>query len=322
MRPVKVGVIGVGHLGRFHALNYSQMPEAELVGVTDLDPDKAGQVAAEAQCRAFKDAESLLAEVEAVSVAVPTDRHFEAGSLVLQKGVHLLIEKPITRTVEEADGLIRMAKDKGVVIHVGQVERFNPGIQALSGFGLSPRFIEAHRLAPFNPRGTEVSVILDLMIHDIDILLHLVPSEITRVDASGVAVVSNTVDIANARIQFANGAVANLTASRISQKKMRKMRMFQKDAYISVDFLERMAEIYALESDTFTGDMTLGEIGVGEHRRRIAYKRPEVPAKQGLQMELEAFVRAVRGGQTAAADGEAGKRALAIAMQVLKCMEA
>jgi predicted dehydrogenase len=321
MRPVRVGVIGVGHLGRFHALNYSQMPEAELVGVTDLDSGRAAQVAAEAHSRSFKDAESLLSEVEAVSVAVPTDRHFEAGSAVLAKGVHLLIEKPITRTIEEAEGLIQLARKGGLVLHVGQVERFNPGIQALSGFALSPQFIEAHRLAPFNPRGTEVSVILDLMIHDIDILLHLVPSEIKRVDASGVAVVSNTADIANARIQFANGAVANLTASRISQKKMRKMRLFQRDAYISVDFLERMAEIYALESETFTGDMTLGEIGVGDRKRRIAYKRPEVPEKQGLQIELEAFIQAVRGGETAAADGEAGKRALAIAMEVLKCME-
>jgi predicted dehydrogenase len=321
MAPVKVGVIGVGHLGRFHALNYSQMPGAELVGVTDVDAARAEGVAAEAHCRAFPDSESLLSAVEAVSVAVPTDRHFEAGSAVLKKGVHLLIEKPITRTLDEAEALIGLARKAGVILHVGQVERFNPGIQALAGFGLAPRFIEAHRLAPFNPRGTEVSVILDLMIHDIDILLHLIPSEIKRVDASGVAVVSGTADIANARIQFANGAVANLTASRISQKKMRKMRLFQRDAYLSVDFLERTAEIYALESETFSGDMTLGEIGVGDRKRKIAYRRPDVPDKQGLQLELEAFVRAVRGEKTEAADGEAGKRALAIAMEVLKCME-
>jgi predicted dehydrogenase len=316
---IKVGVIGAGHLGRFHALNYAQMPEAELVGVTDLDFGKAEQVAREAHCRAYGSPAELLGDVQAVSVAVPTDRHHAVGLDVLKRGMHCLIEKPIAKTLEEADDLIRMAQDKGAVLHVGHVERFNPALQALRGIDLHPRFIEAHRLAPFNPRGTEVSVILDLMIHDIDIALSLVGSPVRRVDANGVSVVSDTVDIANARLQFANGCVANLTASRISQKKMRKMRFFQRDAYISVDFLDKVSEIYALESALTEADMAM-EIGAGDKKKRVAYKRLDVPDKGGLRVELEAFVRTVQGQSPPAVTGRAGREALSIAMDILNRM--
>jgi predicted dehydrogenase len=322
LNRIKVGVIGTGHLGRFHALNYAQIPEAELVGVTDLDAAKAQAVAAEAHCRAYPDPKSLLKDVEAVSVAVPTDRHHGVGLEALRSGVHCLIEKPIARTLEEADELVALGRQMNLVLNTGHVERFNPAIQALAGHTLRPQFIESHRLAPFNPRGTEVSVILDLMIHDIDIALHLVGTPVKRVDASGVAVVSQTVDIANARILFENGAVANLTASRISQKKMRKTRFFQRDAYISIDFLDKAAEVYSLESGESHGGMVLAEIGVGDRKKRVAYRRLDVPEKGGLRLELEAFLLSAAGKPSDAVTGEEGRAALAVAMTVLERMEA
>jgi len=318
---VKVGVVGSGHLGRFHTLNYAQIQEVELVGVTDIDQEKARRLALEGQCEAFENMESLLERVDAVSIVVPTNHHFDIGKLALERGKHCLIEKPITKNVIEAEELILLAKNKGVTLQVGHVERFNPAILVLEGMEIKPRFIESHRLAPFNPRGTEVAVVLDLMIHDIDIILSLVKGPVKSVDASGVAVVSNSIDIANARICFENGCVANLTASRISQKKMRKMRLFQRDTYITVDFLERTSEIYQLIEGEGESDNILGEIGVGERRRRIVYQRPEVPGEGGLLTELETFVKTVKGGNPPAVSGEEGKAALVVAFQVLQEME-
>jgi predicted dehydrogenase len=315
-------VIGVGHLGRFHALNYAQIPSVELSGVVDADLRRAESVAAECRCRAFADSDTLLSAVDAVSVAVPTDRHFDVCRRVLEKGVHCLVEKPITGTVEEADALVGLARAKNLVLHVGHVERFNPAVLALGFFPLAPRFIEAHRLAPFNPRGTEVAVILDLMIHDIDLVLHFTGSPVESVDASGVTVVSDSIDIANARIRFRNGSVANLTASRISQKKMRKMRLFQKDAYVAVDFLEKNAEIYQLEKNGTDADMVLGEIGVGENKRHVVYRRPEIPDVNGLKVELETFVQSIRGEKAAGVTGTDGRNALAVAIDILGKMEA
>lgn len=318
MKKIRVGVIGAGHLGRFHTLNYAQIPEADLVGVMDVDKEKAERVAAEAQCNPFYSLEEILNQVEAVSVVVPTDLHHEVGQKVMDKGIHCLVEKPIAQNVKEAEDLVQMANDKGVVLQVGHIERFNPAIRALDEFNMQPQFIESHRLAPFNPRGTEVAVILDLMIHDIDIILYLVKSPITHVDASGVAVVSDTIDIANARIRFQNGCVANLTASRISQKKMRKMRLFQKDTYIGVDFLNKQADVYQLSGDENTSDMVLGEMGVGDKKKQILYKQPVIPEKEGLRTELEIFLDAVRGNPSKqGVSGKAGKAALEIAMKVI-----
>jgi len=318
---IRVGVIGVGHLGRFHTLNYAQIPEVELVGVTDLDAEKAAHVAAEGRCQALKDIDALLDAVDAVSVAVPTDHHFSVGKHVLERGIHCLIEKPITESVDQAQELIHLSEEQGVVLQVGHVERFNPAVRGLQGIELKPKFIESHRLAPFNPRGTEVAVVLDLMIHDIDIILSLVKSPIKSVDASGVAVVSESVDIANARIRFENGCVANLTASRISQKKMRKMRLFQKDTYISVDFLQKFSEIYELAEGKTDRAIIMGEIGVGDKKKQIVYLRPDVPEEGGLRVELEAFVLTVAGQKPAAVTGREGKEALAVAIQVLDQMQ-
>jgi predicted dehydrogenase len=318
----KVGVIGVGHLGRFHALNYAQIVDADLVGVFDADSERAGQVADESHCEVFESIDGLLDAVDAVSVAVPTDRHHQIVRTIFQKKVHCLVEKPIAATVEEADELVRMADEKGLILHVGQIERFNPAIRCLAGVDLHPRFIEAHRLAPFNPRGTEVAVILDLMIHDIDVVLSMVKSPVAHLDASGVTVVSESTDIANARIRFENGCVANLTASRISQKKMRKMRLFQRDTYISIDFDAKMSEIYQLESEkTDKVDMVLGEIGAEGRKRRIIYSKPQINEDNALRTELETFIHAAQGKPVSGVNGAEGRDALAVAEQILKLVE-
>lgn len=321
MQKIRTGVIGTGHLGRFHSLNYSQLPEAELIGVYDIDKDRANQVAKEAGTKAYDSISSLLEDVDGVSIAVPTDLHFEVAKEVLAKGIPCLIEKPIAQNVEEADSLIRMAAENNTLIQVGHIERFNPAFRALNSFDINPLFIESHRLSPFNPRGTEVSVVLDLMIHDIDIVLYLVKSPVKNIDASGVAVVSDTIDIANARIHFENGCVANLTASRISQKKMRKMRMFQKDTYVTVDFLQKISEVYKLESPDSKADMVLSEIGVGDNKKKVVYYRPEIPEGDGLFKELQTFVEAVRGEDKKGVRGEAARTALDIAMNILKQTE-
>ena len=318
MKDVLVGVVGAGHLGRFHALNYAQMPGAELVGVTDIDQEKAQRVAEETGSRAFASLDELLKNVEAVTLSVPTDQHFELGMRILDSGVHILVEKPVARDLIEADGLIDRSRGKGVVLQVGHVERFNPAFRALEGLELCPRFIESHRLAPFNPRGTEVSVILDLMIHDIDIALSLVKCPVDQIDASGVAVVSDTTDIANARLRFSNGSVANLTASRISHKKMRKMRLFQKETYVTIDFLDRRTEIYQLAEIDSDAGQVLGEIGVGDRKRSIICRRPEIPEEMGLYKELEAFIDTIRGGHPPAVSAEEGRDALAVAMRILE----
>ena len=317
MNRVRVGVVGVGHLGRFHAVNYNQIPEAELVGVFDTDRKRAEEVASETQTKAYDDLESLLAEVDGVSIAVPTDHHHDVGKRALRGGIHCLMEKPIAQTVGEAEALLRLAGEKDLIFQVGHVERFNPAFRTLEHFEFHPGFIESHRLAPFNPRGTEVSVVLDLMIHDIDVVMHMVKSPIESIDASGVAVASETVDIANARLRFENGCVANLTASRISTKKMRRMRVFQKDAYVTVDFLDRVAEVYRLGDEAGEAATALGEMGVGENKKLILCGRPAVPETWGLQKELEAFVRTVAGERIPSVSGEEAKAALSVAMKIL-----
>ncbi|MGC8733229.1 MAG: Gfo/Idh/MocA family protein, partial [Halothiobacillaceae bacterium] len=240
MSKLQCAVIGTGYLGKFHADKYALLPECELVAVVDANPKTAASLAAKHGCRGLTDYRELLGKVDAVSIAVPTSLHFEVARDFLAAGIHVLVEKPITTTVEQADELIRLAREKNRVLMVGHLERFNPAILALDGVLDQPRFIESTRLAPFKPRATDVSVVLDLMIHDIDIILDIVDSPITHVEASGACVLTNDTDIANARLTFANGCVANVTASRISLKSERKMRLFQKDAYLSVDFQNRV----------------------------------------------------------------------------------
>lgn len=318
MKKINTGVVGTGHLGRFHALNYKKISAANLVGVYDIDPQKAAQVAKESKCRIFPDLDSLLEQIEAVSLAVPTDLHHEIGMKILAQGKHCLIEKPIASNCKEADELINCAAGNKLVLHVGHIEKFNPALRSLAEFSIQPQFIESHRLALFNPRGTEVSVVLDLMIHDLEIVHDLIQSPVKNIDASGVAVVSDTVDIANARIRFQNNAVANLTASRISQKNMRKLRMFQKDAYITVDFLNRISEIFHLNADGKKPGKIVGSIGTEPHKKNIYHYKPKVPKEMGLEVELKNFLDQINGKKTTAVTGSQAREALAVAHEIIK----
>jgi predicted dehydrogenase len=323
LKKLKVGVIGIGHLGRLHASMYSQIPQAQLVGVYDTDLQRCQQVAAEFNTKCFTDIDQLLAEIEAASIAVPTSIHFPIAKAVLEKGIHCLIEKPITKLVEEADQLIQLAKQKNLLIQIGHVERFNPAILALNNDDLNPLFIESHRLASFNPRGTDVAVVLDLMIHDIDIILSLIKSPVKTIDASGVTVISDEVDIANARIQFQNGAVANVTASRISQKKMRKMRLFQRNAYISIDFLDKICEIYRLvgaDAEMLTKNsipIQMAEL----NGKKIIYERPHIDEINSLQMELASFIDVVQHQKQPIVSGQDGREALRVAMEITRLID-
>lgn len=324
MTKLPVGVIGVGHLGSLHTKMYAEIESANLVGVYDVDPSRAEQVAQHYHTKAFPSMNELLKNCKAVSIATTTKTHYEVAQQAINAGVHVLIEKPITRTVDEAEALIKLAKEKKVKIQVGHIERFNPALLALEKYHLQPMFIESHRLAQFNPRGTDVAVVLDLMIHDIDIIMSLVNSDVEQIHANGVAVVSDNVDIANARIQFTNGCVANVTASRISQKKMRKMRMFQRDAYISVDFSDGHAEVFRLDDGTDTSSgmaMMLGEITRGSVKRHITYERPEIKDVNALKFELEQFIDAVLNDHEPVVTGEEGKRALQLAHDIIKKIE-
>ena len=320
MRKIRVGVIGVGHLGRHHLRIYSELPEAELTGIYDTDLVKAKAKAEEFNTRHFENLNLLLEKTDAVSLVVPTSFHFSIGQAILKKGVNLLVEKPITETVDQAQRLISLAEEKNLTLQVGHIERFNPAFQAIRGMNLEPKFIESHRLAPFVPRGTDVAVILDLMVHDIDLILSLVKDKIRSIEAAGVPVVSESEDIANARITFEKGCVANITVSRISAKPMRKLRVFQKDTYISMDLLKKKVEIYRLvdagkveeQEETVVGKIPL------ESGKSILYQTPEVTDQDMLTSEIKSFLTAVREKSRPQVSGEDGKRALGVALEIVK----
>ena len=322
MEHLNIGVIGVGHLGSLHAKMLAEIRDVSLVGVYDIDKQKAMHIAAEFKTVSYPDVDTLIASSDAVTIATPTTTHCEVARRAIERDKHVFIEKPITQSIAEGDELCRLAADRGVLIQVGHIERFNPAILALEKYEIKPMFVESHRLAQFNPRGTDVAVVLDLMIHDIDIILSFVKSPVARVDANGVAVVSDSVDIANARLQFENGCVANVTASRISQRKMRKMRLFQKNEYISIDFSEGQAEVFRLigegEEPHAKGTLMLGELGSGKHKRRIVYEQPEVKEVNALKHELELFARAIREKTIPIVSGEDGKRALEVAHSIME----
>ncbi len=325
MAALKLGVIGLGHLGSLHAKMLSTADGAVLSAVYDINEDTANRVAEEYGSRAAVSYDDLLDSVDALSIATPTSLHFDIAAEAIRRGKPVFLEKPITETVEQARDLNALAREHGVIIQVGHIDRFNPAIVALDGYSIAPSFVESHRLAQFNPRGTDVAVVLDLMIHDIDIILSLVRSDVVSIDASGLAVVSDTADIANARIKFANGCVANITASRISQNRMRKMRMFQKNAYISIDFLQGLAEVFRLvdvdETDVSPTYM-LGMIEQGKNKRNIVYEQPAVPKDHNpLRHELQLFVNAVRNGTPPVVDGYAGQQALEVAEEIVRMIQ-
>lgn len=315
MGKIKYGVIGVGALGKHHARWASVLEGLELVGVYDRIPTRAEQVATDTHCRAFPTPEALIGECDALSVAVTTSDHCDVALKIIAAGRHLLIEKPITATLEEADRVIAAADAAGITLMVGQIERFNPAVTALAGYDITPRFIEAHRLAAFNPRGADVAVVLDLMIHDIDLVLHLIKSPVRHIDASAVAVVSDTVDIANVRLTFANGAVANLTASRISLRPMRKLRIFQNSGYYSLDFTEKQADLYRMLEGAPQEDELAVPLGLSG--RNLGYRQVGDKSQDMLQAELAAFAAAIRGDRPVAVTGREGREALAVALAVI-----
>ncbi len=319
-RKLKIGVIGVGHLGSLHSKMYAEIDSAEFIGVYDMNAEKRNEIASKYKVRSFTTVEELLEQVDAVSIATVTTTHHAVAKQVLGAGKHVLIEKPITSTIAEADELIEIAKKNGVLIQVGHIERFNPAIISLESYQLKPMFIESHRLAQFNPRGTDVAVVLDLMIHDIDIILSLVNSPVKQIDANGVAVVSDTPDIANARLQFENGCVANVTSSRISRNKMRKMRMFQSNAYIAIDFQLGSADVFRLGKEgegSIWSTMLLGQIGEGKNKRSIIYEQPEMKKINALKYELESFITSVQENRRPVVNGEDGRMALDVAQQIM-----
>jgi len=316
---LKAGVIGAGHLGKIHLKLLNQSTKYELIGFHDADPEAAKNIASEFGFKSFATIDELVEACDMVDVVTPTLFHFDCAKKVLEAGKHLFIEKPITKTVEEAETIRELAKKNGVRGQVGQVERFNPAFTAVNKQIDNPMFIESHRLAEFNPRGTDVSVVLDLMIHDIDAILSVVNSKVKTVTANGVSVISKTPDIANARIEFENGCVANLTASRISLKNMRKARFFQKDAYISVDFLEKKSEVVKMKDapeqpDEFAMILTNGE-GV---KKQIYFENPEIDANNAILDELDTFADAINNNTTPIVTLTQGTEALRVAMQVIE----
>ncbi|MFN8291956.1 MAG: Gfo/Idh/MocA family oxidoreductase [Chitinophagaceae bacterium] len=313
----KVGVFGVGHLGKFHLNNWKEIPGTEIVGFYDPDDDTAGTVSDKYQLPRFLDADTLIDACDAVDIVAPTHHHFELCEKAIRKGRHVFVEKPLANTMEEARQLVKLAAESGIRFQVGHVERFNPAFLAIKDIPLNPMFIEVHRLAQFNPRGTEVSVILDLMIHDIDIILSIVKSDVKSISASGVAVMTETPDIANVRIEFNNGCVANLTSSRISMKKMRKIRLFQKDSYIGIDFLNKKTEVIKLkepkDSNVFAFD-----IETPGGKKTIAIANPVIPEVNAIKEELSAFKNAVLTNTRTAVTEVDGLMAMDVAHQILE----
>ena len=303
MDLIKVAVVGVGHLGSRHARIYAELQGVELVGVVDIDRRRAEEVANEYNCRPFRRIEDLPSLVEAVSIVVPTDRHYEVAGVLMERGCHLLVEKPITNDIPRARELLRLADKGDLLLQVGHVERFNPGILELEKIVKEPRFIECHRNAPFQPRGTEVGVVLDLMIHDLDIILYLVSSPVDSLEAVGATIISEHEDIANARIRFKSGCIANITTSRVSPSKMRKIRIFQDDAYISLDYMAQTAQVYRKEAG------------------RIVVDSLPIPRGEPLKLELQSFIEAVRLGGKPQVPAEESLAALKVAVEVTREVE-
>lgn len=314
---LKVGVIGAGHLGKFHLNNWTEIEGVQLVGFCDTDEANAKLVSEKYNLTRYTEVEQLIDDCDALDIVAPTSFHFDLCEAAIKKGKHVFVEKPLANTMDEARELVKLAKEANIKFQVGHVERFNPAFLALKEHKLQPMFIEVHRLAQFNPRGTDVSVILDLMIHDIDIILSLVKSNVNYISANGVSVMSDTPDIANVRIEFDNGCVANLTSSRISMKKMRKMRLFQKDAYIGIDFLEKKTEIIKLNTPEDKNVFTF-DIETNSGKKTIAIANPNVPEVNAIKMELEEFRNAIVQNTNTPVSEVDGFRAMDVAHQILE----
>ena len=318
---IKIGVFGAGHLGKIHLKLLNESKKFNLLGFHDVNPDYSIKIEKEFGYKYFEDSNLLIESSDAIAIITPTPSHFEIAMKCIEKNKHIFIEKPIAYSVEEAEEIVKFSKEKKIIGQVGHVERFNPAFNSINNMIGNPMFIESHRLSEFNPRGTDVSVVLDLMIHDIDIILSLISSDIKNISSSGVSVISNTPDIANARIEFQNGAVANLTSSRISLKNMRKLRFFQKETYISVDLYNKKAEVVKMidapkQLDQFA--LTL-ENAEGK-RKQIIYKNPKVVNNNAIQIELENFANSINNGIKSIVSLEDATRALKVAYSIINSM--
>lgn len=314
---LKVGIFGVGHLGKFHVNNWREIEGAELVGFYDPSDENAQYANEQYKLKRFTNINKLIDSCDAVDIVAPTTFHYDLCKAAILKSKHVFVEKPLANTMDEAREIVKLAKEANIKFQVGHVERFNPAFLALDKFEMAPMFIEVHRLAQFNPRGTDVSVILDLMIHDIDIILKLVKSNVKSISANGVSVMSETPDIANVRIEFDNGCVANLTSSRISMKKMRKMRLFQKDSYISIDFLDKKTEVIKINTDKDKGAFTF-DIDTHNGKKTIAITSPAVKDNNAIKMELESFKNAILNNTNTIVSEVDGLRAMEVAHQILE----
>ena len=318
---LKIGVFGAGHLGKIHIQQWKEIPEVQITGFYDPNDAHADTVIQTYGIQRFTDIEALILASDALDIVSTTTTHYNIAKECLKHGKHIFIEKPLTHTLEEAAELVKLVKEANVKCQVGHVERYNPAFLALSNQPLQPMFIETHRLAQFNPSGTDVSVILDLMIHDIDIILHLVKSPVRRISASGVSVISETADIANARIEFDNGCVANLTSSRISLKKMRKMRLFQRDAYIGIDFLEKKTEVVRLKDGGATKGMLDFPLDMADgSQKTISIQMPEILPVNAIRMELSEFISSIKNDTPPQVSVYDGYQAMDVAHQILKKM--
>ena len=319
---IQIGVIGVGHLGNFHVKRLKEISGISISGIYDKNPIRADEISNQYDVKLFSSLQALLEISDAVSIVAPTPYHFEIANLALDKDCHLFIEKPITDNIEHAGLLLNKAEKLNKIIQVGHIERFNPAFTVLKNLDIQPRFIEAHRLAKFNPRGNDVPVILDLMIHDLDIILSLVKSDIKEIRANGVKVVSSTVDIANARLEFENGCIANVTASRISQKIMRKMRLFQEEDYITIDFHNGILEEYKICNEPpEPGEFDKVIEMEGTEKKYVLYRKPNVPKHDALKEELIHFANSIQNAQKPETDGQSAAKALGLALKIQKIID-
>ncbi len=316
---LKIGLFGTGHLGKIHLMCILSSEKYDLVGFYDPNKEVQEEISKQFNITAFNSIEELMAKIDIVDIVAPTPHHFDLAMKGIEYGKHIFIEKPVTSTPDQARQLQQLSREKGLKIQVGHVERFNPAFLALKDIKLKPVFIEAHRLATFNPRGTDVSVVMDLMIHDLDLLLSIVDSPVAQIHASGVALVSHHADICNARVEFENGCVANLTASRISLKQMRKLRIFQPDAYLSLDFLEKEAQVIRLhDEDQLSEDQmnALLPLDTAKGKKFIELNSPKIEQTNAIQMELETFADAIKNDSNPIVDIEDGMAALLLAHQI------
>jgi predicted dehydrogenase len=321
---IKIGVLGAGHLGKIHLRQIKEIPAYELVGFYDPDMNMSKAASSEIGVKYFDQMDDLLNSVDVVDIVTPTLSHYDCAVQAIEKGKHIFVEKPLTSSVAEGEKLVSLVKKAGVKCQVGHVERFNPAFIAAQEYNLHPVFIESNRIAQYNPRGTDVSVVLDLMIHDIDIILYLIKSEVKRISASGVAIISNTPDIANARIEFENGYVANITASRASLKNERKMRLFQKNAYITINFLDKKVEIYNIndiEGQSTNPFSIIIDPGEGKLKKEISMVNPKVQEINAIRHELHLFAESINNNTQPVVTIEDGFKSLKLAHQILEIIE-